>query len=89
MWDESNGSRWHNEKWVEVGTFQGSVFAEMAKEMLRQNDIPCFLKKAFLSSAYGIHSTTNVGMTVKVMVPESRKAESRDILAMISDEWDE
>lgn len=89
MPDESKDTLEQNERWVEVGKFQGPVFAEMAKGALEQKDIPCLLNKTFLSSAFGVDSTNTAGMTAKIMVPESKVEESREILATISDEWGE
>ncbi len=89
MQDKPKDPMEKNEKWVEVGSFQGPVFAEMAKDTLEQNNIPCLLNKTFLSSAIGVHSTNTPGMTVKIMVPASKIAECREILATISDEWED
>jgi len=89
MPEKSNKTSERDEKWVEIGTFQGPVFAEMAKDALEQNNIPCLLNKSFWNSAYGVSGTNMAGMSVKVMVPQENEVEGRDILSSLVDESEE
>ena len=44
--------------WIIVAEFSGSVYAEMAENILNDNDIPCYTKGDFLSTAYNINAMT-------------------------------
>ena len=43
-----------SKNWIIVAEFSGSVYAEMAENILNDNDIPCYTKGDFLSTAYNI-----------------------------------
>ncbi len=49
-------------EWVHLQTFPGVVFAEMAKGLLEQQEIPSMIKRPFLSSAYGSFGTGGAGV---------------------------
>lgn len=67
-------------KWVPLHSFKGPVYAEMAKETLEKNNIPCLLKRDFLSGAYGTQGTTDWGLDTFIFVPEDRVEASEQIL---------
>lgn len=72
-------------KWVLLHTFSGSIFAEIVKQALGQNDIPCLMQKDVLSSAYGAQGSM-VGAQTVLFVPEENLMESRRILNLLTDE---
>ncbi len=68
------------EEWVVAKTFPGPVFAEMAKELLEQHEIPSLIKKDFFASAYGTAGTIQGSREIKLFVPESHLEEAQNIL---------
>ena len=75
-------------KWVPLHSFKGPVYAEMAKETLEKNDIPCLLKRDFLSGAYGTQGTTDWGLDTFIFVPEGRVKESEELLRAMTGKKD-
>lgn len=71
--------------WVEVHTFPGPTFAEMAKEALQNEGIPSYIKKDFMSSTYSSLGTGLPGTTAKLLVPEDLVEKSKAILDQIFD----
>ncbi|MFQ5769619.1 MAG: DUF2007 domain-containing protein [bacterium] len=69
-----------NFKWVPLHSLPGPVYAEMVKEVLEKQEIPCILKKEFLSSALGTQGTSEGGFETLLFVPEDRLQESEKIL---------
>ena len=76
--------RTHDFKWVPLHSFSGPVYAEMVKESLEQNNIPCLIQKDVLSSAYGIQGTSAGGLQTVVFVPEGTLKESEEIMNQIT-----
>jgi len=75
------------EEWVVAKTFPGPVFAEMAKELLLQHEIPSVIKKDFFSAAYGTAGTIQGSRETKLFVPEGQLEEAQNILSTeISDD---
>ncbi len=74
-----------NFKWLPLHPLPGPVYAEMVKEVLEKNDIPCIIKKDFLSSAYGSQGTVSAGLETLIFVPEDRAKESEEILYQMLD----
>ena len=70
-------------KWVELHRFPGSVYAEMLKEPLANNDIQCLLRKDLFSSAYGIQGTEAGGLETTAFVPEHTLKEAKIILDQV------
>ena len=60
-----------SKNWIIVAEFSGSVYAEMAENILNDNDIPCYTKGDFLSTAYNINAMTLPGGSVKLYIPVS------------------
>lgn len=71
--------------WVAVHPLPGSLYAEMVKEVLERRGIPCLLKSDALSSAYGAKGTALPGMEARILVPEERAEEAREILFQMLD----
>ena len=72
-----------SKNWIIIAEFSGSVYAEMAKNILIDNDIPCYTKGDFLSTAYNINAMTLPGGSVKLYIPESFKTQSETLLINI------
>lgn len=75
-----------NIKWVSLPPVQGKAYAEMVMEVLRQNDIPCYLQSFFGSGAMGV--ITGAGLPLardKIMVPEENYEEALEILDSMVD----
>jgi len=72
-------------KWVLLHSFSGPVFAEMVKEALEQNNIPCLMQQDVLSSAYGAQGAM-VGAQTVLFVPEEHFSESQGILNQLVDD---
>ena len=60
-----------SKNWIIVAEFSGSVYAEMAENILNDNDIPCYTKGDFLSTAYNVNAMTLPGGSVKLYIPDS------------------
>ena len=58
-----------SKNWIVIAEFSGSVYAEMAENILIDNDIPCYTKGDFLSTAYSISAMTLPGGSVKLSEP--------------------
>ena len=72
-----------SKNWIIVAEFSGSVYAEMAENILNDNNIPCYTKGDFLSTAYNINAMTLPGGSVKLYIPESLKTKSEELLSNI------
>ena len=72
-----------SKNWIVIAEFSGSVYAEMAENILIDNDIPCYTKGDFLSTAYSISAMTLPGGSVKLYIPESFKTQSETFLINI------
>ncbi|MFQ5709050.1 MAG: putative signal transducing protein [bacterium] len=75
-----------NYKWVPLKPLPAPLYAEMAKETLEQNGIPCLLQRDFLTSALGSRGTLSAGLQTLIFVPEDRFQESEDIVRQILDQ---
>ena len=68
-------------KWVQLHALPGKAYADMVMEVLRQHDIPCFLRSLFGSGAVGVVSGAGMaGATDVIMVPEDCYEEASQIL---------
>ena len=67
-------------EWVEIGQFPGKIFGEMSGEILRNNNIPFFLKSDFFSSAFNITLVNVPGAVVKLYVPENDKENAENLV---------
>ena len=75
-----------NMTWISIADFDGAALAEMAVVLLKQNDIPCYTKGDFLSSAFGINASSLPGGTVKLYIPDSFKTQAESLLKNIISE---
>ncbi len=73
-------------EWIMIAEFSGSVYAEMAEGILKEQEIPCYTKGNFLTSAYQINALTLPGVSVKLYIPESFKAQAEDLLKNFTEE---
>lgn len=68
-------------KWVPLHELPGKAYADMVMEVLKQHEIPCYLKSLFGSGAMGVISGAGlVGSREEIMVPEDRFEEAQAIL---------
>ena len=72
--------------WIEIATFSGAIYAEMAETILKENNIPSFTKGDFLSTAYNIKALSLPGCSVKLFIPKSFKVQAEDLLQNILSE---
>ena len=71
----------NNEKnWVVIGTYNGNVNAEMAKNILIDNNIPAYIKSDFFGSAYNLNAFNIPTGSVKLYIPEAYKKKALDLL---------
>ena len=68
------------EDWIIIGEYDGSVFAEMAKDILIDNEIPCYTKGDFFSTAYNINALSMPGGSVKLYIPKAFKAKAEELI---------
>ena len=71
--------------WVELHRFPGPVYAEMMREVLENADIPCILRKDFLSGAYGAQGTETGGLETAAFVPSEKLAPAKELLEQTLD----
>ena len=72
-----------NMNWISIADFPSAVMADMAVILLKKNEIPCYTKGDFLSSAYGIQSIGLPGSLVKLYIPEPFKSQAKELLENI------
>ena len=72
--------------WSALPPFLGKVYADMAGEILDNNDIAYYLKMNWSSSAYSIEATNLTGDIVRIFVPEASFEKASDLVASISGE---
>jgi len=74
----------NNEKnWVVIGTYNGNVNAEMAKNILIDNNIPAYIKSDFFGSAYHLNAFNMPGGQVRLYIPEEYLQKALDLLQSI------
>jgi len=74
--DDSGGAA----NWDVLKSFDGPLYAEMARTALEAAGIPCIIKKDFFGSAYGVQGTTHTGLETKLLVPRDRLNEGKRII---------
>jgi hypothetical protein len=73
-------------KWVAMPPLQGKVYAEMVMEVLRENEIPCYLQSLFGSGGLGVISGAGLAWAKdKIMVPEDKYEQAMEILESMVD----
>ena len=68
------------EDWIVIGKYDGSILAEMAKGILTDNDIPCYIKGVFFSTAYNINALSMPGGSVKLYIPKAFKTKAEELI---------
>jgi len=69
-----------NQDWIVIGTYNGNINAEMAKNILLKNDIPSYIKSDFFGSAYNLNAFNIPTGMVKLYIPEGFKKKALDLL---------
>ncbi len=69
-----------NKEWVVIGTYSGIINAEMAKNILLNNDVPAYIKSDFFGSAYNLNAFNIPAGTVKLYIPEGFRKKALDLL---------
>ncbi len=73
-------------KWVPLHSLPGVVYAEMVKEALEKNGIPCVMQKDFFTGAHLVYPTnTGAGLETILLVPEDRAQDAARILERMLD----
>ncbi len=76
-------------EWVELHYFQGSIYAQMAVEMLQNESIPAYSQSSFMTSAYGVGGSGYVGGDTPVFVLEPDLDTALSIIEPIIEELPE
>ena len=63
-----------------IGTYGGIINAEMAKNILLNNDVPAYIKSDFFGSAYNLNAFNIPAGTVKLYIPEGFRKKALDLL---------
>ena len=66
--------------WVVIATYNGNVNAEMAKNILIDNNIHAYIKSDFFGSAYNLNAFNIPTGSVKLYIPEAYKKKALDLL---------
>jgi len=66
--------------WIVISTYNGNVNAEMAKNILIENNIPSYIKSDFFGSAYNLNAFNIPAGSVKLYIPEAYKKKALDLL---------
>tara|TARA_X000000368_G_scaffold195716_1_gene154490 strand:- start:6028 stop:6276 length:249 start_codon:yes stop_codon:yes gene_type:complete len=69
-----------NQEWMVIGTYSGIINAEMAKNILLNNDVPAYIKSDFFGSAYNLNAFNIPAGTVKLYIPEGFRKKALDLL---------
>jgi len=70
--------------WVIAGELPGKVYADMAAEMLEQQEIPFYVKSDFMAAAFSISTSETSGGLVKFFVPPEFKDEAESVLRTVA-----
>ena len=70
--------------WSALPPFSGKIYADMAGEILDNNDIAYYLKMNWASSAYSIEAANLTGDIVRIFVPKASFEKASDLVASIS-----
>ena len=73
-----------NQEWMVIGTYGGIINAEMAKNILLNNDVPAYIKSDFFGSAYNLNAFNIPAGTVKLYIPEGFRKKALDLLQGIA-----
>lgn len=73
------------ENWVALRDLPGNIYAEMVKEALEKEKIPCYIKSDAISSTLIATSTSLPGSSAKIYVPEKFYSQAKEILISMMD----
>ena len=76
------------QNWIKIAEFSGAVYAEMATNILKDNNIPSYTKGDFFSTAYNINALTLPGGSVKLYIPESFQTQAEDLLKNLTEDYE-
>jgi len=71
--------------WVKLKPLPGTVYAEMLKDIFKNESIPCIVQKGFEGAAYGASSSGLAGVETTILVPKAYFAQAEKIYAEIVD----
>ena len=72
--------------WSALPPISGKIYADMAGEILDNNDIAYYLKMNWASSAYSIEAANLTGDIVRIFVPKASFEKASILVASISGE---
>jgi hypothetical protein len=70
--------------WSALPPFSGKIYADMAGEILDNNNIAYYLIMNWSSSAYSIEAANLTGDIVRIFVPKASFEKASDLVASIS-----
>ncbi len=73
------------ERWLPLNNLPGNIYAEMVKEVLDNQGIPCFIRSDAISTALGVRTASMPGATAQLFVPEEFHPACRKILLEMMD----
>ena len=82
--DEKNNKYFKKIKFVPLPSLPGRVYADMVKDTLDTNGIPCYIRSQGIGDAYQFPATTPMGGT-RIYVPEDRIEEAIEIQQQMLD----
>lgn len=72
--------------WVPLPEVRGKVYADMVMEVLKQHEIPCYLKSLYGSGGLGVVSGAGLAnASDKIMVPEEFYQQAVEIFDDMAD----
>lgn len=73
-------------KWIALPEVRGRVYADMVMEVLKQHEIPCYLKSLYGSGGLGVVSGAGLAnASDKIMVPEEFYQQAVEIFDDMAD----
>ncbi|NOZ61923.1 MAG: hypothetical protein GXO74_09610 [Calditrichaeota bacterium] len=78
-------SDFYEQNWVALRDLPGNVYAEMVKEVLDKENIPCFIKSDSISATLITSSASIPGSSATIFVPEKFISKAKRILLDMMD----
>ncbi len=69
--------------WAALEPFQGKVYADMAAEILDNNNIAYYLKMDWTASAFNIEGASLPGEVIRIFVPKDSLEKATELIAPI------
>ncbi|OQX86918.1 hypothetical protein B6D60_05155 [candidate division KSB1 bacterium 4484_87] len=70
----------YEENWVAMRDLPGNVYAEMVKEVLDKENIPCYIKADSVTATLATSSASMAGASATIYVPEKFLSKAEKIL---------